>query len=62
MKLGNKAIKGDEQSLVKLANKVDKDPMNVHSFLAVVTGNGYAYGRKDGIYVIPIECLKIRPF
>ena len=29
------------------------------SFLMVVTGVGdYAYKRKDGVYVVPIGCLK----
>ncbi len=58
VKLGNKAIEEGAQSLIKLADKVDKDSMSAPAFLAVVTGTGYAYRRKDGVYVIPIGCLK----
>lgn len=33
--------------------------MKMPSFLMVVTGVGnYAYKRKDGVYVVPIGCLK----
>lgn len=33
--------------------------MKKPSFLMVVTGVGnYAYKRKDGVYVVPIGCLK----
>lgn len=33
--------------------------MNGPSFMMVLTGTGnYAYRRKDGVYVVPIGCLK----
>ena len=28
------------------------------SFMAVITATGYAYKRPDGVYVIPIGCLR----
>jgi hypothetical protein len=31
-----------------------KDP----SFLMVLTGTEIAYQRKDGVYIVPIGCLK----
>ncbi len=58
VKLGNKAIENGAASLLKLAEKVDTDKMNPPAFLAVITGTGYAYQREDGVYVIPIGCLK----
>lgn len=58
VKLGNRAIDEGAESLKKLADKIDKDSMNTPSFLAVVTGTGYAYKREDGVYVVPIGCLK----
>ncbi len=58
VKLGEKAIEQGAESLKKLANKIDMESMNKPSFLAVITGNGYAYRRKDGVYVVPIGCLK----
>ena len=56
--LGNTAIENGAASLLKLAEKVDTDKMNPPAFLAVITGTGYAYQRDDGVYVIPIGCLK----
>ena len=39
--------------------KIDTDKMYAPSFLMVLTGTGdFAYRRKDGVYVIPIGCLK----
>lgn len=58
VKLGNRAIEEGAESLKKLADKIDSDSMNPPSFLAVITGNGYAYRREDGVYVIPIGCLR----
>lgn len=58
VKLGNKAIEAGAESLKKLAKKIDQGAMNPPSFLAVITGTGYAYKREDGIYVIPIGCLR----
>ena len=45
--------------LLALANNIDTNKMPVPSFMAVIIGVGkYAYRRKDGVYVIPIGCLK----
>ena len=39
--------------------EIKSDKMNVPSFLMVLTGTGdYAYRRLDGVYVVPIGCLK----
>ena len=46
-------------SLLKLAAKIDTDKMKAPSFLMVLTGTGqFAYMRPDGVYVVPIACLK----
>lgn len=46
-------------SLKELSNKIDSDKMKLPSFLMVLTGIGqYAYQRKDGVWVVPIGCLK----
>ncbi len=46
-------------TLHTLAEKIDTEKMNKPAFLMVVTAIGqYAYRRKDGVYVIPIGCLK----
>lgn len=47
------------ESLVKKANETEKQmKIMPPSFKAVITGGQYGYRRKDGVYVIPIGCLK----
>lgn len=58
VKLGNKAIDHGAMSLLKIKEEIDIDAMNPPSFLAVITAEGYAYQRADGVYVIPIGCLR----
>lgn len=58
VKTGSREIEMAAQNLIKLANKVDAEKMNNPSFLMVVTGGEYAYRRKDGVYIVPIGCLK----
>lgn len=43
--------------LLKLAKKVDPK-MKEPSFLMVVTATDYAYQREDGVWVVPLACLK----
>ncbi len=58
VKLGNKAIEGGAESLLDLRRKINTDVMNEPAFLAVITATGYAYKREDGVYVVPIGCLR----
>ena len=47
------------RTLLKLREKIDTTKMKAPSFLMVLTANGpYAYRREDGVYVVPISCLK----
>lgn len=46
------------QSLLKLASKIDGTKMKKPAFMAVVTGTEFAYRRDDGVYVVPLGCLK----
>ena len=56
---GSKLIEEGAKSLKAMKEKIDTDKMNAPSFLMVLTGTGdFAYCRKDGIYVVPIGCLK----
>lgn len=56
---GDKLIDNGAENLMKLKNKIDCDKMNNPSFLMVLTATGkYAYQREDGVYVVPIGCLK----
>lgn len=58
VKLGNQAIESGVKSLLKLKDKVNVEKMNSPSFLAVITADGYAYQRADGVYTIPVGCLR----
>ncbi len=56
---GDKLIEEGAKSLKAMAAKIDTDRMNAPSFLMVLTGIGdYAYRCQDGIYIVPIGCLK----
>lgn len=56
---GEMLIEEGVKSLKKLAGKIDTDRMRAPSFLMVLTGLGqYAYQRPDGVFVVPVGCLK----
>ena len=58
VKLGNSQIEQAAENLLRLKNKIDTNKMHEPSFLMILTGGQYAYQRKDGVFVIPIGCLK----
>ena len=56
---GDKLIEDGASTLKTLAAKIDTDRMKAPSFLMVLTATGkFAYCREDGVYVVPIGCLK----
>lgn len=56
---GDKLIEGGARSLKSMESKIDISKMNAPSFLMVLSGTGdYAYRRHDGVYVVPIGCLR----
>lgn len=56
---GDKQIEDGAKTLKSLAGKIDTDKMKAPSFLMVLTGAGkFAFRREDGVYVVPIGCLK----
>ena len=60
IKLGGDTLIDDgADTLKKLADKIDTGRMKRPSFLMVLTAVGpYAYRREDGVYVVPVGCLK----
>ena len=58
VKLGNRQIEEAAEHLKKLASKINEEKMGKPSFLMVLTGGEMAYQRADGVYIIPIGCLK----
>ena len=56
---GDRLIEQGAKSLLKLSAKIDTEKMEAPSFCMVLIGVGdYAYRRKDGVYVVPLGCLK----
>lgn len=58
VKLGSKEIEEAAIHLLELKNKVNTGKMREPSFLMILTGTEIAYRRKDGVYVVPLGCLK----
>ena len=56
---GDNLIESGAESLKSLSGRINTDKMKHPAFLMVLTATGkYAYRRKDGVYVVPIGCLK----
>ena len=57
---GDSLIKEGAQTLTALANQIDTTRMKSPAFKMILTATGeYAYRRpEDGIYIVPIGCLK----
>ena len=56
---GEERINEAAANMQTLADIIDRNKMPSPSFMAVITAVGrYAYQRKDGVFVLPIGCLK----
>ena len=56
---GDRLVEEGAANLLKLRDKIDTDKMSEPSFMMVLTAIGNAaYRRKDGVYVVPVSCLK----
>lgn len=56
---GQKLIEEGAANLKALAAKIDTTKMPAPSFMMIVVGVGdFAYRREDGIFIVPIGCLK----
>lgn len=60
IKLGadEETLQGAANSLLKLKDKINTDLKGNPSFLMILYGGRYAYKREDGVFVVPIGCLK----
>lgn len=58
VKLGSKEIEEAAKNLICLKNKINTEKMKEPSFLMILTGTEVAYQRDDGVFVIPIGCLR----
>ena len=56
---GDKLIEEGAVSLKKLAERIDTEKMREPAFMMVLCGVApFAYKRDDGVYVVPVTCLK----
>ena len=56
---GQKLIEEGVETLNKFASTIDTEKMKAPSFKMILTAVGnLAYKREDGIYIVPISCLK----
>ena len=56
---GDRLIADGVASLQAVASKIDTGKMKAPAFLMVLTATGrFAYRRNDGVYIVPIGCLK----
>ena len=56
---GEKLIEEGCKTLTSLSEKIDTDKMKAPAFRMILTATGdYAYRRPDGIFIVPIGCLK----
>ena len=58
VKTGSKEIEDAAENLITLSKTVDTSKIGEPAFLMVLTAGQYAYRREDGVYVVPIGCLK----
>ncbi|HAL73526.1 MAG TPA: AAA family ATPase [Clostridiales bacterium] len=58
IKMGSHLFDEAAAKLISFADKVDQKTMGKPSFLAIISATEYGYIRDDGVYVIPIGCLK----
>ncbi len=58
VKVGGNQLDEAAANLIKLKEIIDIEHMKEPSFLMIIYGGTSAYRRTDGIYVVPIGCLK----
>jgi predicted AAA+ superfamily ATPase len=59
IKLGIGAADAAAENLLKFADKIDTEKTKAPSTLTVITGNGFAYRRPDGVNVVPLPTLTV---
>ncbi|MDW7657840.1 MAG: DUF4143 domain-containing protein [Bacillota bacterium] len=58
VKMGAHYFDEAAETLKKFVSRVDTRKMNEPSFLMILSATEFAYRRDDGIYIVPIGCLK----
>ncbi|WP_408072663.1 DUF4143 domain-containing protein [Butyrivibrio sp. JL13D10] len=55
---GEEDIKQAAENLIRIADDIDYEKSGKPAFLMVVTKNKVAYQMENGVYVVPLGCLK----
>ncbi|MDR1589444.1 MAG: DUF4143 domain-containing protein [Oscillospiraceae bacterium] len=58
IKMGAGEIEKAADNLIKFSNNIDTEKMPAPSFLMVLTATEYAFQLKNGVWVVPIGCLR----
>jgi predicted AAA+ superfamily ATPase len=58
VKMGAKEIETAAENLKTLRDKINLDKMKKPSFLMVLTAGELGYKRDDGVFIVPIGCLR----
>ena len=59
VKLGDEdEIKESSKKLIELASDINEEEHPKPAFLMVVTGTNVAYKDDNGVYIVPLACLK----
>lgn len=58
VKLGTKQVDESAKNLLALKERIDTEQIHEPSFVMIVTGTEFAYQRHDGVFVVPLGCLK----
>ena len=58
VKMGAGEIESASESLLKLKRNIDTDRLSEPSFLMVLTATQYAFQMENGVWVVPLGCLK----
>ena len=59
IKLGIGAVDAAANNLLKFAAKIDTAKTKAPTALTVITGNGFAHRRQDGVNVVPLSTLSV---
>jgi len=58
IKMGAGMIKGAAETLLNFSRNIDTDKIPEPSFLMVLTATEYAFQMKNGVWVVPLGCLR----
>ena len=58
VKIGAKEIEQAAENLKTLSSKINSEKMQEPSFLMVLTATEFGYKRDDGVFIVPIGCLR----